>query len=421
MRIITTVVFVTLMVQSVFSQDIEKCREIVKVTTDAINTKSSVELEKHLASDFEIANQKGKIAKIVLKQLFTQLGDTVQLYTEVNAERIEKSLTLIYSISYSKMGQKNATFVFDEHNKLKKLELFKMEVKTMDKSEREISKPKKEVITIPFIMIGNLIAVDVMVNNEKKIFLFDSGSPSVILNSKYIQTNDTVNKKTISSSKGVGGSISGMDIENIEKLEFGNIIMENQDVLTLDISHLENSLETNIEIYGLIGYELIKDYDLLFDYEKKELTLINPDFFPQYKNNELSDYKLTIVPFELSSHIPVIKARIGNKDYSFGIDCGAETNLMDKELLAPMLTHLKHIEKDTLSGAGKSCIEVTKGLIKKVYIEKKRFKNVSTLFNDMSHLNNGYKLKLDGLMGYELLSKQKTIISYKRKEMILIE
>ncbi len=94
---------------------------------------------------------------------------------------------------------------------------------------------------------------------------------------------------------------------------------------------------------------------------------------------------------------------------------------MDKELLAPMLTHLKHIEKDTLSGAGKNRIEVTKGLIKKVYIEKKKNKNVSTLFNDMSHLNNGYKLKLDGLMGYELLSKQKTIISYKRKEMILLE
>jgi hypothetical protein len=421
MRIISTIVFVTLMVQSAFSQDIEKCREIVKITTEAINAKSSVELEKHLASDFEIASQKGDVAKIVLKQLFTQLGDTVQLYTEVNAERIEKSLTLIYSISYSKMGQKNATFVFDEHNKLKKLELFKMEVKTMDKSKREISKPEKEVITIPFIMIGNLIAVDVMLNNEKRVFLFDSGSPSVILNSKYIQTNDTVNKKTISSAKGVGGSISGMDIEEIKKLEFGGIIMENQDVLTLDISHLEKFLETNIEIYGLIGYELIKDYDLLFDYEKKELTLINPDFFAQYKNNELSEYKLTIVPFGLSSHIPVIKARIGNKDYSFGIDCGAETNLMDKELLAPMLTHLKHIEKDTLSGAGKNRIEVTKGLIKKVYIEKKRFKNVPTLFNDMSHLNNGYKLKLDGLMGYELLSKQKIIISYKRKEMILLE
>ena len=421
MRIIITIVFVTLMVLSVFSQDIEKCREVVKITTEAINAKSSVELEKHLASDFEIANQKGKIAKMVLNQLFAQLGDTVLFYNEINAEIIEKSLTLTYSISYRKKGQENATFVFNEHNKLKKLELFKMDVKTMNKSKREISKPVKEIITIPFVMVGNLIAVEVMLNNKKRVFLFDSGSPNVILNSKYLKKNDTIHKKTISSSKGVGGSISGMDIEQIEKLEFGGIIMENQDMLTLDITHLEKALETNIEIYGLIGYELIKDYDLLFDYNKKELTLINPDFFTQYKNDELSDYKFTIVPFELKSHIPIIKARIGKKEYSFGIDCGAETNLMDGGLLPSMLTHLKHIEKDTLSGAGKNRIEVTKGLIKKLFIGERRFKNVPTVFNDISHLNNGYNLKLDGLMGYELLSKQKTLISYRRKQMILIK
>ncbi len=423
MKLITTIVFVTLMVQSVFSQDIEKCREIVKITIDAINTKSAVELENHLAADFEIANQKGEIAKIVLKQLFTQLGDKVQSYSEINTEIIEKSITLTYSIKYKKMGEKNATFVFDENNKLKKLELFKMEVKTMDKSKGKIDKPEKEVITIPFTMIGNLIAVDVMLNNKKRVFLFDSGSPSVILNSKYIQQNGTNRKKTISSSssKGVNGSISGMNIEKVEKLDFAGIKIENQDVLTLDISNLEKSLETDIEIYGLIGYELIKDYDILFDYDKRELTLINPDFFTQYKNNELSNYKLTIVPFSLSNHIPVIKARIGSKDYSFGIDCGAETNLLDKRHFQQLSRYVKHIEKDTLSGADKNRVEVEKGLLNKVIICGKKFKNMRSVFSDISHLNNGYKLKLDGLMGYELLSKQKTLISYRRKEMIFIE
>ena len=66
-------------------------------------------------------------------------------------------------------------------------------------------------------------------------------------------------------------------------------------------------------------------------------------------------------------------------------------------------------------------MEVEKGLLKKVIIGGKRFKNTKTVFSDISHLNNGYKLKLDGLMGYELLSKQKTLISYRRKEMIFIE
>lgn len=421
MKIITIILFLTLITQSMFSQDIEKCREIVKITTDAINTKSTIELEKHLANDFEIANQKGKMAKVVLKQLFTQLNDSIYSYKEVNSKIIDNSLTISYSIKYKKMGEKDAIFVFNERNELKKIELFKMKVKTMNSSKRVINKPEKEVITIPFKMIGNLIAVEVILNNKKRVFILDSGSPKVILNSKYIQQNDTINKKTISSAKGVSGSISGMDIQKIEKLDFAGIKIENQDILTLDISHLEKALETDIEIYGLIGFELIKDYDVLFDYDKRELILINPEFFTQYKNNELSNCKLSIVPFSLSSHIPVINARIGSKDYSFGIDCGAGINLLDKRHFQKLSKYLKHIEKDTLSGADKNRVEVEKGLLKKVIIGGKRFKNTKTVFSDISHLNNGYKLKLDGLMGYELLSKQKTLISYRRKEMIFIK
>ncbi|MCF6297393.1 MAG: aspartyl protease family protein [Flavobacteriaceae bacterium] len=419
MKVVVAILLTILTIQTSLSQNLEQCREIVKITTEAINTKSTVELENNLASDFEIANQKGQMAKIVLKQLFTQLGETVESYKEINTQTLENTLILTYSIYYSKMGEKNAIFVFDEQNKLKKLELFKMEVKTMDDSERKISKPKNDVITIPFFMIGNLMAVEVMLNNEKKIFLFDSGSPKVILNSKYIKKNDTIKTKSISSAKGVNGSISGLNIELVEKIEFAGITMGNQKILTLDISHIEKSLET--EIFGLIGYEIVKDYDLLFDYQKKVLILINPDYFAQYKQKKLLNSKLTIIPFELSSHIPVIKTIIGKKTYSFGIDCGAEVNLMDAKLLKPVTKYLKHIEKDTLSGADKNSKEVAKGLIKKMKIGKLQFKNLNTVFNDMSHLNNGYKLQLDGLIGFEILSKQRTIISYNRKEMIIIE
>ncbi|WP_019038378.1 pepsin/retropepsin-like aspartic protease family protein [Psychroflexus tropicus] len=421
MKIIFTVLLITFLLQPVFSQDIEQCREIVKITTHGVNKKSSIQLESYLAPEFEIAGRKGEIAKIVLKQLFSQLGDSIQSYTELSSELIENSLVLVYTMEYSKMGHKKATFVFDDKNQLKSLELFEMEVKTMDNSNRYISKPKEDVIRIPFFKIGNLMAVEVMLNNEKRIFLFDSGSPKVILNSNYFLKSDSLKTKSISSSKGAGGSISGMDIKKLKKLEFGGITMENQDMLTLDISHLEKGLNTNIEIYGLIGYELIKDYDLLYDFERKELTLINPSYYNQYKNEHFLNSKLSILPFDLSSHIPVFKASIGNEEYSFGLDSGAEKNLMDDDLLASMSKHLKGTSIDTLSGADKNRIEVTKGLIEETKIGQTKIKNMETVFSDMSHLNDGYKLQLNGLMGYELLSTQKTLVSYHRKQMMFIE
>jgi len=421
MKKVILLFFMLLVFQTGFSQNIENCRDVVNLTIEAINSQSTKKLTEHLSKDFSIANQKGEVAKLVLNQLFAQLNETVSASNELSAEKNDNTLELKYNIEYEKMGNKTASFVFNQDNQLEQLELFKMEVKTLNNSKSEVFQPEYETIEIPFTLIGKLIGVEVVLNNQKRTFLLDSGSPKTILNAKYITLNDTINKKSISSVKGVGGSISGMDIEKIETLDFAGIKMENQDMLTLDISHLEKSLDTDTEIHGLIAYDLIKEYDILFDYENKKLTLIEPDFFDEYSSKKWTQSKLTTIPFELPKHIPIITATIGGKDYVFGLDCGAESNLMKIESLKPMSKYLKNIETDTLSGADKNSKEVTKGKIKKVTIGKKKFKRMTTVFSDISHLNNGYNLKLDGLMGYEMLSKQKTLISYKRKTLTLLE
>lgn len=149
--------------------------------------------------------------------------------------------------------------------------------------------------------------------------------------------------------------------------------------------------------------------------------LIKADYFDQYKKEYLSNSKLDMVPFTLSSHIPVFKANIKGKDYNFGLDCGAESNLIDSDLLEELSKSIRKRTTDTLRGADKKGKEVTKGLIKKTIIGKYKFKNMATVFSSISHLNKGYKINIDGLMGYELLSKQKTLISYKRKELMFIK
>ncbi|MDR3287292.1 MAG: hypothetical protein LBT27_07610, partial [Prevotellaceae bacterium] len=76
---------------------------------------------------------------------------------------------------------------------------------------------------------------------------------------------------------------------------------------------------------------------------------------------------------------------------------------------------------EDLSGAGKSKKDVTAGKINELTIGDKKFQKVLTVFNDMNHLSMGYNLQLDGLIGYEILSKQKTLLSYQHKKLIFIE
>lgn len=414
LRILIPLLFFT---QVMVAQDINECRKIVEITVESINNSSSEGLNIYLADDFTIADQKGEIAKIVLNQLFSQLGESVNSHQEIRQNRIGKELELVYNIDYKKMGVKEAVFIFTENNLLKELALFKMEVKTMN-DKTNIEKSSQDVIEIPFTMAGNLIAVKVFLNGEYRTFILDSGAPKVILNSKYISEKDTT-KKTISSAKGVSGNISGMDIMKVEQLDFSGIKLNNQDVITLDLSHLEESLET--DLYGLIGYELIKDYDIIFDYKKLKLTLINPATFEKYRNENLSDATLQKIPFDLESHIPIVKSQIGSLTLTYGIDCGAGTNLISDKLFEPLKKYTKQIKTDTLIGAENQPQKVNKGKIKKTKIGTKFFKNLSTIFSDISHLNEGYKIHIDGLIGYEILHKQKTLISYIRKEMIFIE
>lgn len=412
--IITAVCFLITTIH--FGQNIEEARKVVNMTIESINSQSAEKLKQNISNDFTIAGQKGDIARLVLTQLFVQLNDEVISFEEISKEIDNSNLLLKYNMIYKSMGSKEATFLFNKNSLLTELELFNMEVKTME-GEAKVEKPKQKVIEIPFTMTGNLIKVKVILDGEEKVFLFDSGSPKVVLNSNYLENRDY--ERRISSSKGVGGNISGMDIQKVEELILSEIKLLNQDLLTMDLSHLEKEL--NSEVHGLIGFDLIKDYDVLFDYQNKKIILIQPSFFETYKTDNLHGNNLQIVSLQMNAHLPVVECRVSNKTLKFGIDSGAESNLIDDDLFPFVESQLKQIRIDELIGANSETKTVKKGYLSMMRVGNKEFKKLTTVVSDISHLNEGYSLNLDGLIGYEILSKQKTLISFERKEMIFID
>ena len=47
--------------------------------------------------------------------------------------------------------------------------------------------------------------------------------------------------------------------------------------------------------------------------------------------------------------------------------------------------------------------------------------NIVTSFSDISHLNSRWENKIDGLIGYEILSRQKTLVSVHSKKVVFIQ
>jgi len=403
--------------QESFSQELETCQKIVNLTIESINNQSKAELEEHLAPDFSMAGHEGEIAKMILSQLLTQLDETVLSANMISDNKTDSGLELKYNIEYERKGAKQATFLFNDQNLLQELHLFKMQVKKM--SERsDVTMGSSDVITIPFKLAGNLIVVAVQLNTVTRNFILDTGCPRVILNARYISSGDTTQQR-LSSVKGVGGKIAGLDIQELESLDFGGIQMNSQDILTLDLTHLEEGLEQ--DIYGLIGFEMIKDYDLLFDYQEQVLTLIKPEVFETFKNNNFANKELTTLQLSLRGHIPVVEGSINNQTFNLGIDSGAESNLIDDGLYKSLKKSTKNQSTDELIGADNNSRTVNTGDIKRMTLGNKTFKLLPTVYSDISHLNKANKLNIDGLIGFPILSRQKTLISFERKELVFIE
>ena len=399
-----------------YSQDVTECRKVVNIAVDAVNNRSTDELKKYLASDFTCAGKSGAIAIKVMELLVNQLNEHISDISEISEQQGNGTLTLVYDFNYSKkLGHKNATFVFNANNQLKQLELLSIQVKTLDR-KTDFETPAQEIITVPMEIRDNVIVVTAKLNGIERKFIFDSGATSLYLNSQYF-SKDTVN--TISSgSKGVNSSISKQDIVHIDSFDFYGIKTQNKDFVMSDLSHLLK----DEGIYGLIGYQVVKDYDWLFDYANKTLTLIKPDKTADYINKmQYTTYEIPIQMTSETSHIPFVKGKIGTEEVSLGIDCGAAANLLDVALFDKLKNNLTDITTAELTGASKQKADVRKASIKSLAIGEKLFENVPTVFNDMSHLNASWENKIDGLIGYEILSKQKTIVSLRNKKIIFIQ
>ncbi|MBC8884085.1 retropepsin-like domain-containing protein [Flavobacterium piscinae] len=128
------------------------------------------------------------------------------------------------------------------------------------------------------------------------------------------------------------------------------------------------------------------------------------------------------VAIKLSQHIPIISAIIGKNQYDFGVDSGAETNLIDEKYYKKVKKHLSNESSDSLIGAeNKEKIVKTASLTELVIGGSIPFKNTNIVFSDISHLNQAYQLNIDGILGYEILSKYPTFLSYSRKEIIFFK
>ena len=270
------------------------------------------------------------------------------------------------------------------------------------------------IIRIPFTLTGTLITVRARVDTTEGNFFFDTGASGLLLNYRHF---GRVRGVALTNGGGVTGTVRVLGTEQVDTFRLDNLLATDIAAELIDFSHIENAKK--IDLVGLIGYAVFRDFEVLFDYESSLLVLVRTDkngnqleALPRWEYKPLGDAAIKTV-----GHIAVVWLKIGPKqEKSFALDSGAEQNLLSTAAGKRLLKENFEIRKRVkLRGTGNQSIEVLSGVLQNASLDTFKFKPMATLLTNLSEINAAYQTDVDGILGYEFLSQRLVSINYRKK------
>jgi hypothetical protein len=272
-----------------------------------------------------------------------------------------------------------------------------------------ISEPHKANIysVSNFELAGGMVIVRASINGEPGDFILDTGAPGVVLHSA---GEDGLGSQ---GATGIGGKLEIKEVY-INTFEWGIIHRKCLKGHQLNINHLE--LACGRKIKGLIGYDAFRDFEIYFDYRNKTVKIFNAKEAGFFRSGK--DVKA--IPFSLYGHIPVITANVGGKKALFGLDSGAEVNLLDARFMKIFSEQdLTGMEEETIKGLGNQTENALAANLSSTIIDGENFPDMRYLFTDLTYLQQQLDLPIDGLLGFPFFKNVSISINYKQRKLYI--
>lgn len=273
---------------------------------------------------------------------------------------------------------------------------------------------------LPFKLIDHLIVVEAELYGKIGNFIIDTGSEALILNKIHFASKYPHHKKYKQSS-GVNGTIENTQIRLLHEFRLHNFNIKNIKSDVIDLSHIERSKKMNL--LGIIGFEILKKYEVFIDLHLNQITLSKVDKYGnRFDKNTYLEKITDSINFNLVNHTIVINAFVKDQKVRFCLDSGAEYNQINSQINKKILKSFFPKKRLYLIGISDKKIEVLLGKLYRVKLNKTiYFRPMYTVLTNLNKMNEAYGTKLDGVLGYEFFMQKRTIINYQKEKLFFID
>lgn len=270
-------------------------------------------------------------------------------------------------------------------------------------------------VIIPFTYINSLIVLKASVNNVEGNFILDTGANGLVLNDKYFESN------LISSniSYGISGSVNQVGKMGVDTIILDDLVIQNIDAEVINLEAVE--LNKKMKILGLIGYDVLQNFELLFNYRERFMTFSRID-----KDGNIMDVlphilnKKDSFDLELGNFIPMVNVYVEGKVKRMGIDSGAEYNVLDIKRNKDIMIHFKVTNRINIVGTDGKKVQGLAGQLYRLRLnDKYRCGGMATILLKLNNLDEIYQIRLDGILGHPFLAPWIFSINYRKKKLYL--
>lgn len=280
-------------------------------------------------------------------------------------------------------------------------------------------KINEHTVRIPIKFIDHLLVIEAELLGKSGNFIIDTGSKSLILNKSHFPLDYPFLVKEQETS-GILNSIDRPLERKVRDFYIESLNLKDKISDVIDLSHLEKSKKMNL--LGIIGFNVLKDYEIFVDLYLNQITLSKVDNLGVKLDDKVFLEKITdSIDFTLRNHAILISGSIDDKKMSFILDSAAEVNQINRSVNKKVLKNFIPSKRLKLSGASGKEIEVLAGKLYRVKLNDDiYFGPMFTILTNLNKTENAFGVKVDGILGYEFFKQKRTIINYQKEKLYFV-